>query len=150
MSKLSQHFKNALKGATVMVGASLVFSILLSIFPLIGSIIVSEFSLKSVLSQNFDLFLLIAGTGIPIGIMVGIITPAIKQKRLFFLTLTGLIAYWLLIIIILLFSTGFKISTSDLGNVFLLSIWAMLAYSVFAIPVLALVIFLVERWTRKK
>lgn len=150
MSKLTKHFTNALKGAVIMVSASFIFVLLLTIFPLVGGLATPDLQLKTILLQHLDLFLLIAGAGIPLGVMIGILAPAIKQKRLFLLTLIGLVSYWLIIIVILLVATGFKISLAELGNIFLLSLWAMLAYSVFAIPILALVIFILERWTRRK
>lgn len=130
--------------------ASIAFVLIISVFPIIGSLITPGFELGKVLMQNLDLLIILLGVGIPVGIMLGILASAIKRRRLFTLILSGFIFYWLMIIVIVLFATGFTFSSSDLGILFSLSVWAMLAYSVFTLPLIMVGIFILERWTRKK
>jgi hypothetical protein len=150
MSKFSKNSSNALKGIIVMATASIAFVLIISVFPIIGSLVTPGFQLGEVLKQNFDLLIILLGVGIPVGIMLGILASAIKRRRLFMLILCGFIFYWLMIIGVILLATGFSFTSSDLGILFSMSVWAMLAYSVFTLPLIMLGIFILERWTRKK
>lgn len=150
MSKFSKNSTNALKGISVMAVASFTFVLIISVFPIIGSLVTPGVELGKVLKQNLDLLIILLGVGIPVGIMLGILASAIKRRRLFTLILSGFIFYWLLIIVIILITTGFSFASSELGILFSLSVWAMLAYSVFTLPLITLGIFILERWTRKK
>ena len=150
MSKSSNNFSNAFKGVVMMATASFTFVLILSVLPMIGSLVATGFELDKILLQNLDLLIILLGAGIPVGIMLGILASSIKRRRLFTLILSGFVFYWLVIIVAILLATRFSFSSSDLGILFSMSIWAMLAYSVFTLPLIAFGIFVLERWTRKK
>lgn len=150
MSKFLKNISNALKGVTVMAMASFIFVLIVSLFPVIGSFVATGFELGEMLLQNIDLLIILLGVGTPVGVMIGILAPSIKRRRLFALVLFGFIFYWLAIIVVILLATGFSFSSSDLGILFSMSIWAMLAYSVFTLPLITIGVFILERQTRRK
>jgi hypothetical protein len=43
----------------------------------------------------------------------------------------------------------FSLKGNDIVEILQLSVWAMLAYSMFAVPLVILAVFLLEKWTRK-
>ena len=150
MSKFLKNISNALKGVAVMAMASFTFVLIVSLCPVIGSLVATGFELGEMLLQNIDLLIILLGVGTPVGVMIGILAPSIKRRRLFALVLFGFIFYWLAIIVVILLATGFSFSSSDLGILFSMSIWAMLAYSVFTLPLITIGVFILERQTRRK
>ena len=149
MKNFNDYLVNSFKGIIMMLAASLVFVLFISVFPLIGSLTTSGFPLKNVMLDNFRLFIILALISIPLGFFIGIIAGRLKNKRMLWLIILGLLFYWLMIVLVILFMSKFSFSGKDFSDVFQLSVWAMLAYSFFAVPLVIMGVFLLERWTRK-
>lgn len=129
--------------------ASVAFVLFISIFPLIGSLTVSGFPLQAVMLDNLHLLILLCVISLPLGLCLGIIAGRLKRKRIFWMILLGLLFYWTCILLIILFTSKSFIIGTDFSDVLRISIWAMLAYSLFAVPFVILAVFFIERWTRK-
>jgi len=61
----------------------------------------------------------------------------------------GLVFYWLMLLLVILVMSKFSLKGNDIVEILQLSVWAMLAYSMFAVPLVILAVFLLEKWTRK-
>ena len=143
-------FINGVKGILTLVGASLIFVAVITIFPLIGSLTTKGFPLGQVLLDMLHLLIILAAVNIPLGFFLGSIAGKLKQKRILYLTLLGFVFYWLIILLAILAFSKFILSMSIFANLVRLSVWAMLAYSFYAVPFIIAAVFLLEKWTRKK
>jgi hypothetical protein len=150
MKKTSIFFSNSFKGIIMLLAASLVFVFFLSVFPLIGSLTTGGFPLGSVMLDNLQLLIMLCLVSIPLGFFLGFLVGKLKKKRIFWMIILGFIFYWLMILLIIMIMAKFSFSGNDFSDILRLSAWAMLAYSMFAVPLVILAVFLLERWTRKK
>ena len=149
MNKILQYFSNSFKGILILFAASFAFILFISIFPLIGSLTVSGFPLQNIMLDNLHLLIILCAASIPLGFFLGIIAGKLKHKRILWMILLGLVFYWLMILLLLVIFSKFSFSGQDLTDLLKLSVWAMLAYSMFAMPFIIISVFLLERWTRK-
>ena len=149
MKSFNEYIVSSFKGITMLLAASLVFVLFISVFPLIGSLTTSGFPLKDVMIDNFYLLVILALISVPLGFFLGIIAGRLKNMRILWMVLLGLLFYWLMILLVILFMSKFSFAGQDISDIFQLSVWAMLAYSFFAVPMVIMAVFLLERWTRK-
>ncbi|MFH0865630.1 MAG: hypothetical protein V1904_05520 [Bacteroidota bacterium] len=139
-----------IKGIFTLVCASLVFVSFLTFFPLAGSLTTKGFPLGHVLIDMINLLLILAGINVPLGFFMGSIAGKLKQKRLLYLSLSGFLFYWLIIVLVILIFSKFTLTSDLFSGIIRLSIWAMLAYSFYAVPFVIAAVFLLEKWTRRK
>lgn len=149
MKKFHAYLANSFKGIMMLLAASLVFIIFISVFPLIGSFITSGFPLKDVLLDNLHLLVILCAISIPLGFFLGFLAGMLKRKRIFWMIILGLVFYWLMLLLVILAMSKFSLKGNDIVEILQLSVWAMLAYSMFAVPLVILAVFLLEKWTRK-
>ena len=133
----------------MLIAASVAFIVFISVFPAIGSLTVKAFPLKDVLIDNLKLLLILCVVSIPLGFFTGILAGKLKKKRIFWMIMLSLLFYWLMIILVIIVVSKFSLSAKDFSEVIQLSVWAMLAYSMFAMPLIIMAVFLLEKWTRK-
>ncbi len=140
---------NTLKSFTILFLASLAFVSVITIFHLIGSLTMNDFPIIQVIKDNFSLL-------IPLGIVSMLLSPLLGwagykfiKKRFLKLLALGVLGNWIAIISIMLVWSNFSVNNEDIGSFLFLSVWALVAYSFFSIPILTLSIFIIERWTRK-
>jgi len=144
---------NALKSFVVFFASSLTFVIIITIFPLIGSLTMNGFPIIQVIKDNFRLLIPLFFVCIIISPFVGWASYKIQKRRFLYLLLMGFGACMLAILAVMLmyFQTGFSnFNESDLNSFILIAVWAFIAYSFFSIPVLIPAILLIEKWTRNK
>jgi hypothetical protein len=149
MKRFIQQLADSLKAILILLAASAAFIILISVFPLLGSLTVENFPLSDVLLDNARLLLILCVLSIPLGFFLGFLAGKIKSRRMFWLILLGLVSYWLIILATMMILSGFSLSGTGFVDLIKISLWAMLAYSMFAMPFVVLAIFFIERWTRK-
>ena len=133
----------------MLMAASFVFVTFISFFPIIGSFTTSGFPLKDVLLDNLHLLVILCATSIPLGFFLGFLAGMLKRKRIFWMIMLGLVFYWLMLLLVILVMSKFSLKGNDIVEILQLSVWAMLAYSMFAVPLVILAVFLLEKWTRK-
>ena len=144
----SRFLLNTLKSMAVLCLGSLAFVIIITLFPLIGSLTLNHFPIMQVIKENFALLMPLLLVSILISPILGWAATRFRKKRFLYLLIIGTIGCWLAIIAVMLLWLHFPISINDAGNMFLLSFWAMLAYCFISAPILAPAILLIERWTR--
>lgn len=149
MKSFNEYIISSFKGILILLAASLIFVLIISAFPLIGSLTTPGFPLKNVMFDNFHLLIILSLISIPLGFFLGIIAKRLTNKRMLWMILLGFLFYWLMILLVILIMTKFSFSGRDISDIFQLSVWAMLAYSFFAVPMVIMAVFLLERWTRK-
>jgi hypothetical protein len=147
---LKKFLTNGTKSIFALFYASLTFIAISCFFALIAALSVKGFPFGRSLLDNFYLFIILCVISIPLGFFLGSIAGKLKQKRIFFLSLLGLIAYWLLLVFIILIFSKTSASASIFPSTTRLAVQAMLAYSFYAVPVVMSIVFLLEKWTRKK
>ena len=150
MKNISLFLSNSFKGMLMLLAASLAFVLFISVFPLIGSFTTSGFPLGNVMLNNLHLLIILCLVSVPLGFFLGFIAGKLKKKRIFWMILLGLVLYWLIIMLVIMLMSKFSFSGSDFSYILQLSVWAMLAYSMFAMPLVILSVFFLEKWTRKK
>lgn len=143
-------FINGFKGIFTLVCAALIFVAVITIFPIIGSFTTKGFPLTQVLLDQLHLLLILAAVNIPLGFFLGSIAGKLKQKRILILSLLGFVFYWLIILLVILAFSKSTLSMNLFASLVRLSVWAMLAYSFYAVPFIIAAVFLLEKWTRRK
>ena len=149
MKPLDNFFKSTLKSFTVFSLSSLAFILIICFFPLMGTITVANFPLKQAISDNFKLFIPLLIVCIIISPLIGWACSKIKKKRFIYLLLIGFVCNWFAIISVMLMMSNFTIGKEDIETFMLLSVWGLVTYSIFSLPLLTLAIFLIERWTSR-
>jgi len=139
---------STLKSFAVLCLGAFAFVIIITLFPLIGSLTMDHFPIMQVIKDNFSILPPLLFVSILISPILGWASTRLKKKRFLYLLLIGVGGCWMAIIAVMLIWTHFIINLNDAGNMFLLSIWAMLAYFFMSAPILAPAILLIERWTR--
>jgi hypothetical protein len=143
-------FRNTLISMAVLFCASLAFVFIITLFPLIGSLTMDHFPMRQVIRENFTLLPPLLAVSLLISPWLGWCSYRFLKKRFLKLLLLGLAGNWLAIAVVMLLWTGLQLSTDDIFNMLLLSFWALLAYSLYSIPVMVPAFLLIERWTRRK
>jgi hypothetical protein len=149
MKHLKEYLANSIKGIAMFLVASGIFILLISILAFSESSATSEFPLQDVMYKHFQLFILLCIVSIPIGFVIGIINDNLSKKRIFWSSLTGLILYWLMIILVIMIKTGFSLSNKGFSETIKISLWAMLSYTMFAVPLIVIAAFLIGHHIRK-
>ncbi|NTW33380.1 MAG: hypothetical protein HGB12_12285 [Bacteroidetes bacterium] len=149
MKKTKEIFISSFKGFYITDVASLVFIVAISIFQIIGSFSVEKFPLMEVLYNNLKLLLILCVLGLPVGLYIGLYAGKMKLKRLFWMLLVSFFIFWLMIIIVIILKSDFSFSGNYINDILQMSVWAMLAYSFFAVPLIIMTVFFIERWKRK-
>ena len=142
--------REAFKSVIVLAAASVVFIMALIFFTLTGSIASGSFTLGRMITDDFYLLLTLLAVSIPLGILIAPLAVSVNRKHLFWLLTFALVVYWFVILLSIFLMSKFSLNGKDLAEVFQLSVWAMLAYSYFAVPIMLLSVFLLARWTKKK
>lgn len=150
MSGIAQNFGKAFKQMLVLIASALLFTIVRGLVSFIGSVFSDTIIFKALSIQILQLFGLTAALLIPLGLMFGLISKGNHSKKLLIHAWLGFLCYWLLVIAIIIVASGFKNIISDFWNIFQLSIWAMLAYSIYAVPLVTLLIFIIEQRSGRK
>lgn len=149
MKSLSPNFIiNMLKSFIVLFSGSVVFVGVFIVLALIGSGNVEDFPLKQVIIENLELL-------IPLGITCMITAPIYsyfltdtKPKRLLRLFMLDILFCWLAIIITMIaFSEGAVIN--DIGSLLGISIYMLIAMSIFAAPIIVPATFILNKWAKK-
>lgn len=140
---------NTIKTFTILLMGSLVFVIIITTFPLIGSLTIDNFPIHQVIKDNFKLLIPLITVSIIISPLLGWASNKLKKKRFLKLLLIGLAGNWLAIIFVMLIWSNFNINKNDIDSYLFLSLWAFIAYSGFSIPILISAILIIEKWTRK-
>lgn len=128
--------------------SSLAFTVLLMIVTLFGAL-TKNFPLGPFIINDLNILLIFAAVNIPLGFFLGSIAGKLRQRRIFFLSLLGFIFYWLLLVLIVLAFSQCGHALSLYSSIIGLSTKAMLAYSFYAVPLILIVVFVLERRTRK-
>lgn len=140
--------KNSLKAFFLLIVGILIFIIIITIFPLLGSLWLPDFPIGRVIKENFTVFVPLSFFSLLVSPVLGFATIRYRNKRKLKLTITGVLAYWLAVFFILLVFSDFKLLNENLFNVFVLTFWGIMAYSFFSLPVLIPIILIFEKWTR--
>jgi hypothetical protein len=141
--------RNALKSFAVFFSLCFLFVATITFFPLMASVYSEDYPLMRVLAENFSLLIPLSIGCAVLSPLFGFLTTRIKKFRRFWLILAALAGYWLTLFIIMAYYAGFEFGSDDAAVLFLLSIWAIAAYSVFIVPMLVGAVFWLEWWTRK-
>ena len=139
---------NTVKSIIILILGSFIFVLIITIFPLLGSLTMSDFPIKQVIKENFQLMIPLSAGSFIISFILGFATQKIKKKRKLYLLIIGILACWIAIIGVMLFWTKCNINPEDLSPMFLVSIWALITYSIFFLPVLIPSILILEKWTK--
>lgn len=138
--------RNTLKSLVVLLLASLAFVCLITMFPLIGSLSIDHFPILQVVKDNFSLLPPLCLVSILISPVFGWASKRFQRKRFLYLLMFGAAVCQLAILLVMYLWSPFRLE--DTGTIFLVWVWAFLAYSFVSIPILAPAILLIERWTR--
>ena len=122
---------NTVKAIIILILGSFVFVLIITIFPVIGSFTMSDFPIKQIIKENFQLMIPLSIGSFFISFIFGFATQKIKKKIILYLLIIGILACWLAIIGVMLFWTKYNINPEDLSPMFIVSIWALTAYSIF-------------------
>ena len=128
---------------------SILFVSIMTLFPLIRSLTVGNFPIQQVIKDNFELLIPLFIVCILISPLFGLATYRLKKRRFLYLFIIGIGSCWIAIVLVMLMWSNFKIYNNDIGLLMLLSIWALIAYSFFSLPVLIPAIFIIEKWTQQ-
>ncbi|OFX34495.1 MAG: hypothetical protein A2X08_10320 [Bacteroidetes bacterium GWA2_32_17] len=140
---------NTIKSFTILLIGSLLFVIIITIFPLIGSLTIDNFPIIQVIKDNFKLLVPLIAVSILISPLLGWASNKLKKKRFLKLLIIGLAGNWLAIIFVMLIWSNFNINHNDIDSYLFLSLWAFIAYSGFSIPILVPEVLIIEKWTKK-
>ncbi len=143
---IAKILRNTLKSLLILLLASLAFVCFITLFPLIGSLSMNNFPILQVVKDNFALLPPLCLVGILISPVLGWASTRFKRKRFLYLLMFGAAACQLAILLVMFLWSPFR--WEDTGTIFLVWVWAFLAYSFVSIPILAPAILLIERWTR--
>jgi len=149
MKKTKEIFLCSVKGFFITEIVSLVFIIAISIFQLIAYFLTEKFPISEVLYNNLKLLLILCILGLPIGLFLGLFAGKMKNKRLFWMVLLSFLIFWLIIIIAIILNSKFTFSGAYINDILQMSVWAMLAYSFFAVPLIIIAVFFIVRLKRK-
>ena len=141
--------QNSFKAFGLLIATSIIFILIISIFPLIGMLTVKDLPIKQIILQNLSLLFPITIISILISPVLALLSIKIKKYRLVFLMITAIFSSYLAIIGSMLMFSNFAILNNP-DSIMLLSFWGFAAYSVLSIPLLFPAMFLFEKWTRKK
>lgn len=142
--------RNTLISLSVLICGSILFIIIITIFPLIGSLTVEQFPIFQVIKDNIKLLLPLLIVSVILSPFLGWASYKIANKRFLKLLVIGLIGNWLAIILTMLTWSNFNINFIDTGSYLFLSFWGVVAYSFYSLPILVPGILIIEKWTRKK
>jgi hypothetical protein len=130
-----------------MATAALVFSVFLCLMTAFFSLSPYQFNLGKAFLDNLYFLLFQVAIGLPLAFLLSFFGEHGKGKRLFRIFLIGYLLFFLICIIIPLFQLN--LSFSGLAACFQLSVWAMLAYTFFATPLIMMTLFfLVQKFKR--
>jgi len=139
---------NTLKSFTVLFGASILFVFAITLFPLIGALTINNLPIQDIIKDNFALLLPLFIVCILTSPLFGLATFRLKKKRLLYLFIIGIGSCWIAIIAVMLMWSNFTIADKDVSLMMMLSVWTLVAYSFFSLPILIPSIFIIEKWTR--
>ena len=143
-------FSNTLKSFTVLIIGSLVFVIIITMFPLIGSLTIDNFPILQVIKDNFKLLLPLISVSIITCPLLGWGSYKFRKKRFIKLLTIGVIGNWLAILLVMIIWSNFNLNKNDFSSFMAISIWALLTYSIFSTPILVPGVLIIEKWTRMK
>ena len=144
--KSAKILRNTLKSLVVLLLVPLAFVCFITLFPLIGSLSMHNFPIMHVVKDNFSLIPPLCLVGILLSPVFGWASTRFKRKRFLYLLMFGAAACQLAILLVMFLWAPFR--WEDTGTIFLVWLWAFVAYSFMSLPILAPAILLIERWTR--
>lgn len=140
--------RNTVKSFTVLIAASLAFVLSITIFPLIGSLTMTNFPILQVIKDNFKILIPLLIISTLISPLFGWAASKLRKKRFLYLFIIGIIGSWLAIVSVMLMWSNFTIGKNDIGSLIFISVWGLLAYCFLSLPFLIPSIILIEKWTR--
>jgi len=141
--------QNSFKVLGLLIATSIIFILIISIFPLLGMLTVNHLPIKQILLQNLSLLFPISIVSLLISPALALLSIKIKKYRLVFLMLVAMFGSYLSIVGLMLMFSNFTILNNP-DSFMLLSFWGFAAYSVLSVPLLFPAMFLFEKWTRQK
>ena len=138
---------NFRKALIILFSGALAFTLIISIFPLIGSLFLDNFPIGRVLKENFSLLIPLSVFCICIAPLLSFIATIFRYNRIRWLLVIGILGYWVAVFLVMLFMSNFYLVYESFINVLILSIWGILAYSFFSLPILIPAIILFEKWS---
>jgi len=141
--------RNTVKSFIILFLSSLIFVLIITVFPLMGSLTVDNFPIQQVIADNLKLLYPLLLVSILISPLLGWAGFKLIKKRVIKLLIIGTCGCWLVIIFVMIMWSGPGIFKTNPGSALFLSVWALIAYSFISIPILVPAILLIEKWTRK-
>lgn len=139
---------NSLKAFLLLISGALGFVLIITIFPVMGSLLLIDFPLWRVIKENSALLVPLSIFSFFISPGLGFAATILRYKRTLWLMIIGIVSYWLAVLFVMLVFSNFTLLNENLFNVFILALWSIFAYSFFSLPVLIPVILLFEKWSR--
>lgn len=143
-------FQNTLKAFVLLVSGSIVFLLVISVFPTIGSMFLNDFPLMRALKEIFLLVIPFVVVSFILSPVLGYISIKVHKNRLRNFIMSGVLSYWFALFVTMFSFSGFDMQFNTLINLLALSVWGFAAYAFFALPVVVPVFILLEKWTRNK
>ena len=143
---LNYYFKSIAMTFSVVI----VFIIIISLFPMIGSIFNTYVPIKRILAENLMISLPIFMISILISIVLAIILTRVKKRRKLILISVGILGYILSTFFSLFFMSDFHMKMADIPNMLMVAFYSMTAFSLIIIPLVVFAMLILERWTREK
>lgn len=143
---LNYYFKSVALTFSVVI----VYVIIISVFPVIGSIFNSSVPVKRILADNFILSLPLFMISVFISVILAIILTRITKRRKLILISTGVFGYVFSTFFSLLFMSDFHITLADFPAMLLVALYSMIAFSFIVIPLIVFAMLILEKWTRDK
>jgi len=129
--------------------AAFVFILVISVIQLIFSLLNGNISFADVFFNILKLLLNLCIIGIPLSMYLALFASKIKQKRQFWMVIISFFLFWILTITIIIAKSELLFSGFYVSNVLQMSVWAMLAYSFIALPLILMLVFFIERSKKK-
>ncbi|HEY4798660.1 MAG TPA: hypothetical protein VII99_06230 [Bacteroidia bacterium] len=141
--------KNSIKSLAVLVVSALLFVILMTIFPLIGSLTMKNFPVQKIVFDNLELLFPMILASVLVSPVYGWLASKLAQKRFLYLFPAVFFSCWLFSVAVMYCWMKFFISSEDLMPALWISFWATLVYLSFSLPVFIPAVWVIEKWTRK-
>ncbi|MBI4929677.1 MAG: hypothetical protein HY841_02865 [Bacteroidetes bacterium] len=140
--------ENSLKSLMVLFIGSLLFVIIITIFPLVGSLTMDNFPILEIIKDNFKLLIPLFIASLLISPLLGWGSCKFKKRRFFSLFGICIGGCWVAIVFTLFIWSDFTIDRKEFGSFMLISAWGLIAYSFIIVPILVPAIIIIEKWTR--
>lgn len=145
-----KYLSNYYKSLCMTFSVVALYILIISLFPVIGSIFSPGIPLSRIISENIALSLPLFLISVIISVILALALSVVKKRRIAVLISIGISGYILSVIFSMLYMADFRIAATDLANFAMLSFYSVMAFSVIVIPLVILAMILLEKWTREK